>query len=60
MDMTRLALSSYDLWRDILDTNQTEVAAALDAYIAKLQALRGHFEREFSSGAELARALRKI
>jgi len=60
MDMTRLALSSYDLWRDILDTNQTEVAAALDAYIAKLQALRGHFESEFASGAELARALRKI
>jgi prephenate dehydrogenase len=59
MDMTRLALSSYDLWRDILDTNQTEVAAALDAYIAKLQALRGHFEHEFASGAELARALRK-
>jgi prephenate dehydrogenase len=60
LDMTRLALSSYDLWRDILDTNQTEVAAALDAYIAKLQTLRGHFEKEFSSGAELARALRKI
>ena len=60
MDMTRLALSSYDLWRDILDTNQTEVAAALDAYIARLQSLRGHFEREFSSGAELARKLRKI
>ena len=58
-DMTRLALSSYDLWRDILETNQTEVAAALDSYIAKLQALRGHFEREFSSGAELARTLRK-
>ncbi|HEY4089044.1 MAG TPA: prephenate dehydrogenase/arogenate dehydrogenase family protein [Bryobacteraceae bacterium] len=59
-DMTRLALSSYDLWRDILDTNQTEVAAALDAYIAKLQTLRGHFEQEFSSGAQLARALRKM
>lgn len=59
MDMTRLALSSYDLWRDILETNQTEVAAALDAYIAKLQTLRGHFEREFANGAELARTLRK-
>ncbi len=59
MDMTRLALSSYDLWRDILETNQTEVGAALDAYIAKLQTLRGHFEREFASGAQLARALRK-
>jgi prephenate dehydrogenase len=59
MDMTRLALSSYDLWRDILETNQTEVAVALDAYIAKLQTLRGHMEREFANGAELARTLRK-
>jgi prephenate dehydrogenase len=58
-DMTRLAMSSYDLWRDILETNQTEVAEALDAYIAKLQALRASFESEFSSGAAFARALRR-
>lgn len=57
-DMTRLAMSSYDLWRDILDTNQTEVAAALDAYIAKLQALRASFEDEFARGADFARTLR--
>jgi len=59
MDMTRLAMSSYDLWRDILDTNQTEIAAALDAYIAKLQNLRANFEGEFSSGADFARSLRR-
>ncbi|HVW07959.1 MAG TPA: prephenate dehydrogenase/arogenate dehydrogenase family protein, partial [Bryobacteraceae bacterium] len=59
MDMTRLALSSYDLWRDILETNRSEVSAALDAYIANLQALRNDFEGAFANGAELARALRK-
>ncbi len=58
-DMTRLAMSSYDLWRDILDTNQVEVAAALDAYIAKLQTLRANFEGEFASGADFAQTLRR-
>jgi prephenate dehydrogenase len=58
-DMTRLALSSWELWRDILDTNREEVAAALDAYIAKLQGLRANIETEFASGAEFARTLRR-
>jgi prephenate dehydrogenase len=58
-DMTRLAMSSYDLWRDILDTNQTEVAAALDAYIVKLQILRANFEDEFARGSEFAQTLRR-
>jgi prephenate dehydrogenase len=58
-DMTRLALSSYDLWRDILDTNRWEVAAALDAYIERLQALRDDFEGEFARGAEFAQSLRR-
>jgi hypothetical protein len=46
-------------WRDILDTNKTEVAAALDAYIAKLQALRVNFEDEFARGADFANTLRR-
>ncbi len=58
-DMTRLALSSYDLWRDILDTNSTEITAALDAYIAKLQQIRTNFADEFASGADFAQSLRK-
>jgi len=58
-DMTRLALSSYDLWHDILETNQKEVAAALDGYIAQLQGLRTNIEREFSNGADFACALRR-
>ena len=59
LDSTRLALSSFDLWRDILDTNQSEVSRALDAYILKLQSLRASFETEFANGAEFARSLRE-
>jgi prephenate dehydrogenase len=56
-DMTRLAMSSYDLWRDILNTNQQEIATALDAYIEKLQTLRTSLEDEFSRGADFAQTV---
>jgi len=59
MDMTRLAMSSYDLWRDILGTNREAVGVALDAYIAKLQELRADYEAEFARGAEFAKGLRE-
>jgi prephenate dehydrogenase len=59
LDSTRLAMSSYDLWRDILETNSVEVSAALDAYIAKLQRLRADIETEFRKGSEFARSIRK-
>jgi prephenate dehydrogenase len=57
-DMTRLAMSSYDLWRDILDTNGEAVSAALDAYIEKLRALRDDYEAQFAKGAAFSTALR--
>ena len=62
-DMTRLAMSSYDLWRDILDTNRREVVAALDAYIDELRNVRsgvadGAAKEEFTRGSEFARKLR--
>lgn len=60
LDMTRLALSSYDLWGDILHTNAAFVGDALDAYIGKLQALRKDFENEFAKGSEFAKSLRNI
>jgi prephenate dehydrogenase len=53
-DMVRLAGSSYDVWRSILETNVENVDAALGAAIACLadmrrqlgsSALDGHFER---------------
>jgi prephenate dehydrogenase len=59
LDMTRLAMSSYDLWRDILGTNSAAIGAALDGYIAELQRLRMDYERAFSHGSEFATALRR-
>ncbi len=50
-DTTRLASSPAAIWRDICATNADEVAAALDALIGELQALRGDLE----SGDGLAR-----
>jgi prephenate dehydrogenase len=59
LDMTRLAMSSYDLWGDILATNRDAVATALDAYIAKLQTLRADYQTEFEKAATFAKTLRK-
>ena len=39
-DMTRLAESSWEVWHDILATNPSEVADALDAFVSKLSAVR--------------------
>lgn len=58
LDATRLALSSFDLWRDILETNGSEVSVALEAYIEKLQRIRSDVETEFTKGSEFARSLR--
>jgi prephenate dehydrogenase len=46
-DMTRLASSPWDIWRDILATNPREVADALDSLIPKLAAARDGL-REYS------------
>jgi prephenate dehydrogenase len=58
LDSTRLAMSSFDLWRDILETNRAGISIALDAYIEKLTTLRSDFETEFAQGSEFARAIR--
>jgi prephenate dehydrogenase len=61
-DMTRLALSPYDIWRDIFETNSEAVLAALDAYIRRLEAIRAAFgdnlEEQFRRAAEFTRRLR--
>jgi prephenate dehydrogenase len=63
VDSTRLALSSFDVWGDILATNPGPIQEALRAYIAKLEAfcqsldspaMRSHFEQ----GAHLAGQVR--
>jgi prephenate dehydrogenase len=62
-DMTRLALGSYDIWRDILATNTDHIDRALGLYIQKLEHLRENLrtrevQREFERGARLAARLR--
>jgi len=62
-DMTRLALSSYDLWRDILATNTSHIERALAVYIQKLEHMRENLrtrqlQDEFTRGAAIAGRLR--
>jgi len=64
MDMTRLALSPYEIWRDIFATNAPNIDAALGVFIAKIEELRTQLrgpqiEREFENAAAAARALRE-
>jgi len=63
-DMTRLAMGSYDLWRDILATNSEHIDRALAAFIQKLEHMRENLrtrllQEEFERGARLAGRLRK-
>lgn len=63
-DMTRLALSSYDLWRDILATNSESIERALSVYIQKLEHLRENLrtrqlQEEFERASGLAGRLRR-
>ncbi len=62
-DLTRLALSPYDIWRDIFATNAEPIDAALVAFIARLEEVRAQLrsselEDVFSQAAASARALR--
>ena len=61
--MTRLALGSYDLWRDIVATNTEHIERSLAAYIQKLEHLRENLrtrqiQEEFARGAAMAAQLR--
>jgi prephenate dehydrogenase len=63
-DMTRLALGSYEIWRDILATNSDHIDRALSSYIQKLEHLRENLrtrqlQEEFERAASLAARLRK-
>ena len=63
-DMTRLAMGSYEIWRDILATNNDHIDRALGFYIQKLEHLRENLrtrqlQEEFERGAALAARLRK-
>jgi len=59
-DMTRLAQSSYDIWRDILTTNGDNLQGALEQYIAQLKHFRDHLGApELESDFEAARRVRE-
>ncbi len=64
LDMTRLALSSPELWQSIVSTNRTDILAALDQLLASLRQVRDAVETDnlrgiFDSGAGFARRIRK-
>jgi prephenate dehydrogenase len=64
IDMTRLAASSYDLWRDILATNSAYIDRALADYIQTLEHMRENLrtremQQQFERGAALAGRLRQ-
>jgi prephenate dehydrogenase len=64
LDATRLALSPYEIWSDILATNRPAIEAALESFSMRLHQLRqglgaGDLRGEFAAGADFAARLRK-
>jgi prephenate dehydrogenase len=64
LDSTRLALSSFDIWGDILATNRGPVLEALRSYVAKLEEFCDDFELarmrdQFDRAAKFAGSLRE-
>jgi prephenate dehydrogenase len=64
-DQTRLALSSWDIWSDIVRTNTTFIDHALGVYIDKLTEMRENLRtqrigEEFALAAEVASRVRRL
>lgn len=64
IDMTRLALSPFEIWSDILATNEVPVRAALDRVIGQLMTVREQLGQEplrteFERASAFARRLRE-
>jgi prephenate dehydrogenase len=64
VDSTRLALSPFAIWRDILLTNREQIDRALGEYIEQLEELRAsiasrEMEEHFLEAASLARTIRQ-
>jgi prephenate dehydrogenase len=65
LDMTRLALSSPDLWLSILETNKTQVNIALETLIDVLVELKSVVQNDasasfFAAGAAFSSQLREL
>ncbi len=64
VNSTRLALSHFEIWGDIIQTNQSAIIYALNQYIFRLQMIQrqmtqGELEPVFDLAAQFARRLRK-
>ncbi|MBI5283029.1 MAG: prephenate dehydrogenase/arogenate dehydrogenase family protein [Candidatus Solibacter usitatus] len=64
VDSTRLALSAWEIWRDILDTNRDAILDALDLFAAEWAQLRerlnsGSLESDFEQASRFAAGLRR-
>lgn len=64
-DVTRLAESPYNVWRDICLTNIENIQSALESLIEKLEDMKTHLsdrelEREFTQALKLREKLREI
>jgi prephenate dehydrogenase len=64
-DVTRLAESPYNLWRDICLTNIENIQSALESLIEKLEAMKLHLsdrelERDFRQALKLREKLREL
>jgi prephenate dehydrogenase len=62
--MSRLALSSYDIWHDIVQTNTQNIEHALNVYIDKLTELRDNLQTQrlgdvFANATEIATRIRR-
>ena len=55
-DLTRLARSPYEIWRDIFSTNAEEIDRVLSEAIARLQVLREDLQVESDMQAIFERA----
>ena len=63
-DLTRLALSSWPIWRDIVGTNTEFIEHALKVYIDKLTEMRENLQTQglgevFAEGSEAAQRIRR-
>lgn len=63
IDSTRLAMSTWEIWSDILATNREAILAAMDLFEGRWQELRdslaaGSLEEDFRQGRDFAEGLR--
>lgn len=59
-DMTRLAASSWSVWRDIFSSNSEEIALALNALVEKLSAVRDELRSHGAGGEPCELSLLKV